>query len=107
MNSLGRRIEKLEATRPRAGNFAWVAAPATWTDEQCRQQCDAELRELFSDEDFELTIERAPNVEQMEVIYASTHQELDMLLDEIGRQGRKITDRQPQSDNTRKGTHHA
>lgn len=92
MSSLGRRLEKLEATKPQAGNFAWAVAPTTWTDEQCRRQCRPDLREFFSCEDFDLTIERTPNVEDVEVIFAGTVPKLEALISEIGKRGRKITD---------------
>ena len=107
MNSLGRRIEKLQAMKPREGNFAWAVAPRDWTDEQCRQQCGPELREFFSGQDFELSIERAPNVEEFEVIFAGTLPGLENLISEIARRGRKITDRQPRNVNLKKGSNHA
>lgn len=88
MNSLRSRIRRLETVIPTAGNLVIVNAPSGWTEEQCR----AVLGECFAGTDYALSTRHAPNVKELTVIFAGTHQELGALMDEIARKGRRITD---------------
>lgn len=88
MNSLHNRIRRLETATPTAGNLVIANAPSGWTEEQCR----AALGAPFTGADYKLDLGHAPNIKELTVIFAGTHQELDTLMDEIARKGRRITD---------------
>lgn len=92
MTSLRHRLRKLEAGTPTVGNLVIGRAPVSWSDEQCREHCAKELPDLFGKEDFDLDVQREPNLKEFQFIFAGSREKLDRLLEEIGKQGRKITD---------------
>lgn len=83
MTRLRNRIEKLEKIRPTSKNLVWAHVPIDMTDEECRRRADAYVGDYFNGEYYELSMGRAYNVEEFNIYWVGTTEDLDRIMDAI------------------------